>query len=112
MRTEGEWEQVDFAVDSGASETVVSEDMLETVQTKEGVASKRGVSYEVANGVRIPNRGEKQFTGFTEENMSRQLTAQVCDVNKALLSVAKVVKSGNRVVFEESGSYIEDLYTG
>ena len=36
----------------------------------------------------------------------------MCDVNKALLSVKKVVQAGNRVVFEASGSYIEDLESG
>ena len=40
------------------------------------------------------------------------MRAQVCDVNKALLSVAKTVKMGNRVVFEDEGSYIEDKTTG
>jgi len=40
------------------------------------------------------------------------MRALVCDVNKALLSVAKTVKMGNRVVFEDEGSYIEDKTTG
>ena len=68
--------------------------------------------YEVANGVRIPNLGEKQFVGTTVEGISRKLTAQVCDVNKGLLSVHKVVKAGSRVVFDMDGSYIEDKQTG
>ena len=42
----------------------------------------------------------------------RNLTAQVCDVNKPLLSVKKVLKAGHRVVFDEDGSYIEDKVTG
>ena len=36
----------------------------------------------------------------------------MCEVNKALLSVKKVVATGNRVVFEEEGAYIEDRSTG
>ena len=103
---------VDLAVDSGATETVVNEQMLESVETKEGPASRRGVEYEVANGVRIPNLGEKRFTGVSEEGKTRQITAQVCDVNKALLSVKKVVGAGNRVVFEQEGAYIEDRASG
>ena len=31
----------------------------------------------------------------------------VCDVNRGLLSVRKVTKSGNKVVFDEDGSYIQ-----
>ena len=38
--------------------------------------------------------------------------AQVCEVNKALLSVSAAVKAGNRVVFDEDGSYIENRETG
>ena len=36
----------------------------------------------------------------------------MCDVNQALLSVKKVVAAGNKVVFDDSGSYIEDKQTG
>ena len=50
--------------------------------------------------------------GTSEEGTERNMTAQVCDVNKALLSVKRVVKAGNRVVFDEDGSYIEDKQTG
>ena len=44
--------------------------------------------------------------------MARNLTAQVCEVNKALLSVKRVVQAGNKVVFDADGSYIEDKSTG
>jgi len=105
------YSEVMFAVDSGATETVMSDGMLDTVDTTEGKAYKQGVQYEVANGLRIPNLGEKRFVGETEEGFKRNMTAQVCNVNKALLSVAKVVAAGNRVVFD-SESYIEDKKSG
>ena len=50
----GEWEEVELAVDSGASETVINEDMVSSAKIQEGEASRRGLEYEVANGVRIP----------------------------------------------------------
>ena len=106
------WELVDLNVDSGASETVIGEDMLLAIPTVQGDASRRGVEYEVANGVRIPNLGEKKFQATTNQGATRRITAQVCEVNKALLSVKKVVAAGNRVVFDESDSYIEDKQTG
>ena len=99
-------------MDSGASETVVSEDMILSAEVREGPASRRGVEYEVANGVRIPNIGEKKFVGTTEEGISRRLSAQVCEVNKGLLSVSKVARGGSRVVFDSDGSYIEDKASG
>ena len=99
-------------VDSGATETVIADQMLTMLELKENAQSRRGVEYEVANGGKIPNMGEKQFLGHTEDGVARSITAQVCEVNKALLSVSKVVRAGNRVVFDEDGSYIEDKTTG
>ena len=40
------------------------------------------------------------------------LTAQVADVNKALLSVSTLVGQKCRVVFDEDESYIENKNTG
>ena len=52
-----EWEEVKLAVDSGATETVIPPDILEDVELRQGAPYKRGVEYEVANGVQIPNLG-------------------------------------------------------
>ena len=101
-----------MAVDSGATETVVREDMLHSVQTTEGDAFKRGVGYEVASGTTIPKPGEKCFVAAAGEGQCRKMRAQVCSVNKALFSVSRMVQAGNRVVFEEKGSYVEDLHSG
>ena len=107
-----EWEELEMAVDSGASETVLGEDMLRSVETTEGAACRRGVQYEVANGDLVPNLGEKKFCCVGEDGKPRGITAQVCDVNKALLSVRRMVQAGNRVVFDSSGGYIEHTDTG
>lgn len=40
------------------------------------------------------------------------MVAAVTEVDDALLSVSKVVKAGNRVVFDEGGSYIEHKESG
>ena len=50
--------------------------------------------------------------GITNEGVKRKLVAQVCDVNKALLSVSRVTNGGSKVVFDSSGSYIEDKSAG
>ena len=108
-----EWTEIEVAVDSGATETVMGEDTLAgVIDITEGAACKRGVQYEVANGVQIPNLGERKFVGFTEEGIARSMTAQVCAVNKTLMSVSKIARGGNRVIFDEDGSYIEDKGTG
>ena len=87
-----------MAVDSNATETVVNEDMLKSIDTMEGEASNRGVKYEVASGDVIPNLGEKRFQAFGEKGQERSMTAHVCDVNKPLMSVHLMVKAGNNVV--------------
>jgi len=107
------WVKVEFAVDSGATETVMADDMLENVETKAGPASKMGVLYEVANGVRIPNEGEKKFVAYTDENSGgKEVVAQICQVNKALLSVRRMVAAGNMVVFSPEENYIQSTTTG
>ena len=56
-----EWEEIQMAVDSGASESVVSEDMLNGVETVEGKAKNMGVQYEVADGTLIPKFGREEI---------------------------------------------------
>ena len=109
---EEEWQEIELAVDSGATETVVGTEMLTHIATSEGEAFKRGVQYEVASGELIDNLGEKNFVGYNEMGEARSMKAQVCDVNKALLSVKRMVAAGNRVVFEPACGYIEDVGTG
>ena len=88
-------------------------DLLKSIEVKDGPACRRNVKYEVANGVRIPNEGEMKFDGVTEEGAQREITAQVIDVNKALLAVCKIAKAGNKVIFgDDEGSYIEDKKSG
>ncbi len=111
VNVNGDWEMVTFAVDSGASETVIKPETLGHMRAREGEACRKGVKYDVANGEIIENQGEKSFIGETRERVKRSVTAQVCDVNRDLLSVSKVVNNGSRVVFDPSGSYIEDVET-
>ena len=49
IRDDG-WEEVEMAVDSGASETVVGEDMIATARMKESEGSRMG--YRIQSGKR------------------------------------------------------------
>ena len=91
MEEAPEWEVLEMAMDSGASESVVNDEMLPRVETLEGEAMKKGVQYDVADGTLTPNPWEKKFTAVSDNGVARQMRAQVCDVNKALLSVHRVV---------------------
>ena len=91
--------------------------MIPNVETESGPASRRGVQYEAASGELIPNLGEKNFVAVGENGIKRRMKAQVCDVNKALLSVTRMVEADNRVVVERGaggkvGGYVEDTHTG
>ena len=71
-----QWEEMELAVDSGASETVIPEDTVRAAELVPSEASRRGVEYEVANGARIPNLGQKAFQAMThEEGIVRSITA-------------------------------------
>jgi len=57
---DSEWVEIDVAVDSGATETVMSAETLGgVIDITEGPAFVRGVQYEVANGAQTPNLGER-----------------------------------------------------
>jgi ribosomal protein L34E len=111
-KVQEEWEEVELAVDSGATETVVGESMIKNASTQPGEASKRGAKYEGADGTIIRNQGEKRFHAESTEGVRRRFVAQVTDVNKGLLSVSKLAKAGHKIVFDTEGSYIEDKATG
>ena len=103
---------IELAVDSGATESVIPSDALESVPTVEGAAHKRGVMYQVANGDVIPNQGEKRILAVTEEGVEKRLVLQVCEVNQGLISASKLAASGNRVIFDDDGSYVENKMSG
>ena len=104
-----EWEELEIAEDSGATVTGIGKDMVKAVEAK-GV--RPDVKYEVADGSQTDHLGEKTFTAFTDRGSEHYMTAQVTEVNKALLSVAKLVSVGSRVVFDKEGSYIESTTSG
>ena len=104
-----EWEELEIAVDSGASVTVIGRDMVKAVEAK---GARPDIKYEVADGSQIEHLGEKTFTAYIDSGLEHYLTAQVTEVNKALLSVSKIVGKGCKVVFDREESYIENKSSG
>ena len=95
---DGEWEEIEAAVDSGATESVTTESAPANVETKPGEASRKGVHYESACGTAVPTEGEKKFNAMTEEGSMKGMTLQVADINQTLLSVTKLNEQG-RILF-------------
>ena len=104
-----EWEELEIAVDSGASVTVIGKEMVKAVEAK---GARPDVKYEVADGSHIEHLGEKTFMAISDSGSEHHMTAQVTEVNKALLSVSKLAAKGCRTVFDEGNSYIENKATG
>ena len=102
-----------MVVNSGAAETMCPTSMATNIATVPGIKLKAGVRYTCAGGKKLPNLGEKRcMLGTDDSSTIRGLTMQVANVQKALLSVSKAVDAGNRVVFDEQWSFIEDKRTG
>merc|ERR1712079_961139 len=104
------WKKISFCLDSGAGEIVMSEEDLPEVKTEESWGSRHGQAYEVANGDEIDNEGEKRFVAHMltvngEDSGGKGIVAQVCKVHRPLMSVKKICRNGQRVVFDDDGSY-------
>ena len=104
-----EWEELVMTVDSGAGATVVGKHQGKAVAA---INPRPDIKYEVADGTHIPNLGEKSFAAYTNDGVIRSMTAQVTEVNKALLSVSKLLSTGHRAVFDPQLSYIEHCESG
>ena len=98
-----EWEELEFMVDSGAGHTVIGPEQVKAVNAGDPDADQH---YKLADGSLMPHKGEKRFEAVSEGNALHPLTAQVTDVDTALLSVSQVVLGGHEVVFSPTGSYI------
>ena len=75
-----EWEELDLLVDSGASTTVVNDDLVLAVNA---INIKPEVTYQMADGRIIPHQGENTFKAVTNEGLVRHMTARVCDGHRA-----------------------------
>ena len=99
-------------IDSGAAETVMPRDWFRSHPLMATEASRNGEFFITADGTEIENEGARRLTLCTPDWQNvRNMEFQVTDVNKALGSVSKMVRNGNRVVFDAMGSYIENTQT-
>ena len=90
-----------ITVDSGAADNVLPRKVLRKwMKVRGSEASRLGVHYVAANGARIPNEGEVDFTFQDKQGKVHTWVFQVADVNKILASVSSLVDSGHRVVFD------------
>ena len=109
---EGSHWKVKMIVDSGAVTSVVPTNLVPGINYTETEKTRQGLHYRVANGGRVPNRGEVAIEGTTAEGQGIKLKGQVTDVEKPFISTKEIVLAGNRIVHELNNDYIENVRTG
>ena len=106
-----EWEKISVTADSGAVDSVAPKSTAPGIKIRETAASRAGMHYTAANGSQIRNFGEKKIIGKDGTGRPLSITMQCADVRKPLASVSKMAEFGNKIVFDEDGSYIENKTT-
>lgn len=92
-----------LTIDSGASENVIGRHAVPRCPMRPSAGSRAGVTYVAANGMQMPNLGEKRVKVRTKEGCCCELKMQVTDVRKPLMSVSKICDAGHRVTFWSEG---------
>lgn len=105
------WRTVAAVVDSGAEETVAPPGLLPGRVT-ESAMQRAGGRYRAANGARIPNLGQQTVSFRTAEGHDCSLRFQVAGVERPLVSVSQLGRTGHKVEFGADGGSIVHQETG
>ena len=103
------WVKVRVTMDSGAAGHVMPETMFPHVKLERKTSPKKFVA---ANGEQIKDLGEKNIPFKTNEGIQRCITFRSANVVKPLISMQKVVRSGNVVVLDEKNPPIRNTRDG
>ena len=101
---------MELTIASGAGENVMPGYMAPSTPVTE--SKEAGVMYTAANGDMMPNRGCKRVKVTTHEGQLRTMNMQITDVNRALMSVAKICDAGHTVTFNHTGGVIRNNQSG
>jgi len=101
---------IEMTIDSGAAATVApkgafDDPMMRTSRTESEV-------FATASGHRMPNYGEQRIQAKSHNGVNMNITAQVTDVKKPLISVQEMCKKGNHVIFKDDGPIIRNEKSG
>ena len=104
--------KIAITVDSGAAESVIPTKMLPQIPMQPPTTSTKDIKYVVANGQVVHNEGQKKIHMRVNGGPINSMNFQCTNVRKPLASVSRIVAKGNRVVFDNDESYIENKRTG
>ncbi len=105
------WKVVAAVVDSGAEETVTPPGLLPG-RVSESPMQRAGGRYRAANCARIPNLGEQVVSFRTGEGHGCSLRFQVAGVERPLISVSQLARTGHRVEFGANEGAIVHVESG
>ena len=111
LAKEASMRSVRAVIDSGAEDTVAPPGVLpgEVAPSK---MSRAGSCYRAANGAAIKNLGQMVTRFTTKEGTSCGMPFQIAEVERPLVSVARLVDAGNRVEFDRDGGRIINAVSG
>ena len=111
--SESQWEEIELTVDSGACDTVMPAHMCANIRIDPSDPNLHCTTFEVANGAFILNMGERRCSMMTEgSGVPKNITFQIADVHKPLLSISRLADNGYICALGEKGGYLEDTKTG
>ena len=104
--------QMDIAMDSEASDSVMPRSMCQRVPILESVGSRKGVRYTIDTVHTVPNERERRIRGRTAASSTKNITMQVADVHRPLCAMNKECNAGHRIILDDEGSDIQPKATG
>lgn len=109
----GNFVRTETLLDSGAAECVCGSGHFGDVKLESDPGRpKANTEYVTADGMRIPNLGEKRVHGTTSGGSPLNVRFQVTQVEKPLMAVSKLVDAGHTVQFNEKGGQIVNNRSG
>ena len=97
------WVQVPCAVDSGACANVTPAGIFSLEKSLVKLEPK----FFGADGSPLENLGELVAKGTSEEGIEMKIDFDIAKVTRPLLSVHKMTSNGHKVIFHDSGGYIQ-----
>ena len=108
-----EWVEIDTVVDSGAADPVMGTEVADWLPIDDSPGSLRGQTWVSATNDEVHNLGQRKVHGFDDLGNPVESVYQIGDtISTTLGAVSRTCDKGNRVVFEKTGGYIENLDTG
>jgi hypothetical protein len=108
VKEQNGYEVIEVNVDSGAIDSCIPPNIASMFKVRATKMSENGGYYTSASGGVIYNEGGRDVKGVTEDAQELGMAFQVAKVRGPLGSVRRICEAGNRVVFDEEGSYIEN----